>query len=122
MVLYPPESTGNDSVTRPNGPGCSLQYSRSKPLPIFGSQRHAQRSLHGAALFRRRPAGLVMTEVGAASGNPARVDDDLALDDPEAVQLALGLHLATPNARPLGLRVRRGSPPVASRPRSPRSA
>jgi hypothetical protein len=54
------ESTGNDSVAAQMAPVRSVEYSLSKPRPIFGRQVNLESAIHRPPLLRGRPAALVV--------------------------------------------------------------
>ena len=76
----------------------SAKYSLTKPVPIFRRNGHGEGALHRPPLFGGGPAGSIGAKVGAAAGQPARIQDQLAIDGGKALQFTARLDLATPDA------------------------
>src|SRR2546428_13252966 len=82
-----------------------------QPLPIAWRGAETEGSVEGAALLREVPAGPLAAEVGTPTGDRARVDHDLPIDDGEPVQGRARLDLAAADAGAERLRARRCDPP-----------
>ena len=93
----------------------SNQYSLTEPLPIVGREVLLEGPIQRPPFLRHLPAAAITAEIGAATRQPARVDDDDPLDQGKPVQFRSRFDLTAPDAgaKRLSPRQRDFPPPPA---------